>query len=122
MQLFLLHCCADIIIILSISSMYLLQRAQYMKESALEDAKKILSATYHDSQMFQIISPETLAPSTESKQNDAIAASEEANRIEMELIRKEDSDFEITEAIFMQSLGLGSHSTSISNSNSLSRS
>ena len=102
--------------------MYFLQRAQYMKESALEDAKKILSATYHDSQMFQIISPETLAPSTESKQNDAIAASEEANRIEMELIRKEDSDFEITEAIFMQSLGLGSHSTSISNSNSLSRS
>ena len=89
-----------------------------MKESALEDAKKILSATHHDSQIFQIISPDTLAPSMESKQNDAIAASEEADRIELELVRKEDSDFEITEAIFMQSLGLGSHS----NSNLLSRS
>ena len=98
--------------------MYLLQRAQYMKDSALEDAAKMLSAPHHDTHIFQNFSPETLAPSTESKQNDAMAALEEANRIEMELIRKEDSDFEITEAIFMQSLGLGSHS----NSNLFSRS
>jgi hypothetical protein len=79
-----------------------------MKDSAVEDAARVISATHYDPQIFQILNPETLAPSTESKQNDALAASEEANRIELELIKKEDSDFELTEALFMQSLGLES--------------
>ena len=88
--------------------MRLLQRAQYMKDSAVEDAASAISATHYDTQIFHILNPETLAPSTESKQSDAPAASEEAHRIELELIKKEDSDFEVTEALFMQSLGLES--------------
>jgi hypothetical protein len=79
-----------------------------MKDSAVEDAARGISATHYDPQFFHILNPETLAPSTESKQNDALAASEEANRLELELIKKEDSDFELTEALFMQSLGLES--------------
>ena len=81
-----------------------------MKDSAAEDAAKVLSTINHDPHMSHILSPETLAPSMELKQNDALTASEEANRIELELIKKEDSDFDITEALFMESLGLGSHS------------
>ena len=86
--------------------MHLSQRALYMKDSAVEDAARIISATHYEPQIFHILNSETLAPSTESKQNDALAVSEEANRIELELIKKEDSDFELTEALFMQSLGL----------------
>lgn len=88
--------------------MHLSQRALYMKDSAVEDAARIISATHYDTQILHMLNSETLAPSTESKQNDALAASEEANRIELELIKKEDSDFELTEALFMQSLGLES--------------
>ena len=83
-----------------------------MKDSAVEDAARVISATHYDTQIFHVLNPETLASSTESKQNDAFAASEEANRLELELIKKEDSDFELTEALFMQSLGLESLSNS----------
>ena len=86
-----------------------------MKEYAVEDAAKIFSVAQHEPQSFQILSPETLAPITESKQNYALAASAEANRIELDLIQKEDRDFEITEALFMESLGLGLGANSHSN-------
>lgn len=84
------------------------QRATYMKRSAEGEALKVVLPTFVETQSFNPSGGETLAPSAESKMNETTAAMEEANRIAREIIKKEDDDFEKMEALFIESLELGS--------------
>ena len=89
-------------------STLLSQRATYMKKSAEGEALKIVLPPFVETQTFNPSGGETLAPSAESKMNETTAAMEEANRIAREIIKKEDDDFEKMEALFIESLELGS--------------
>lgn len=78
-----------------------------MKTSAEEEALTSVSAPILETQNFNS-GVGILAPSAESKQSENVAASEELSRIAREAIKKEDEDFEKMEALFIESLNLGS--------------
>ena len=83
-----------------------------MKESAEGDALKFVTSFPETGGFNPSASgggnAENMIPSAESKSNDAALALEEANRVAKEILMKEDDDFEKLEAMFIESLGLGS--------------
>jgi uncharacterized protein YgfB (UPF0149 family) len=78
-----------------------------MKVSAEEEASQFVPAPFPETQNFSS-GLGILAPSAESKMSENAAASEELSRIAREAIRKEDDDFDKMEALFIESLNLGS--------------
>ena len=84
-----------------------------MKESAEGEASKFIpsfpeTGVFNPSASGGGGNVESTIPSAESKSNDIAQALEEANRVAKEILMKEDDDFQKLEAIFMESLGLGS--------------
>ena len=84
-----------------------------MKESAEGEASKFVPS-FPETGVFNPTASggggnaENAIPSAESKSNDILQALEEANRVAKEILMKEDDDFEKLEAMFIESLGLGS--------------